>query len=95
MSDQHLCLPSQATFKAAAASPEWAGILGYTEEMVVSTDFISDTHSSTFDAHAGISLNDNFCKLISWYDNEYGYSRRVCDLLAYAAAEDAKAGAKL
>lgn len=64
------------------------GILGYTEEKVVSTDFTGNDHSSIFDADAGIALNKNFVKLISWYDNEWGYSRRVCDLLAYAAKRD-------
>eukprot|EP01126_Amoeba_proteus_P003453 TRINITY_DN1114_c0_g1_i2.p1 TRINITY_DN1114_c0_g1~~TRINITY_DN1114_c0_g1_i2.p1 ORF type:complete len:337 (-),score=61.60 TRINITY_DN1114_c0_g1_i2:239-1249(-) len=59
------------------------GILGYTEEELVSTDFIHDPRSSIFDAKAGISLNDNFVKLISWYDNEWGYSSRVVDLLLY------------
>uniref|UniRef100_A0A8C0WBJ7 Glyceraldehyde-3-phosphate dehydrogenase n=1 Tax=Castor canadensis TaxID=51338 RepID=A0A8C0WBJ7_CASCN len=68
--------------KAAAKGP-MAGILAYTEDQVVSTDFISDTHSSIFDAKAGIALSDNFVKLIAWYDNEYGYSHRVVDLLRY------------
>jgi len=62
--------------------------LAYTEEEVVSTDFIGDTHSSIFDAKAGISLNDNFVKLVSWYDNEYGYSNRVVDLIQYMAKKD-------
>lgn len=66
--------------------------MGYTEDSVVSTDFIGETASSVFDASAGIQLNPNFVKLISWYDNEWGYSRRVCDLIAYIAAEDKKAG---
>ncbi len=62
--------------------------MAYTEEEVVSTDFIGDTHSSIFDAKAGISLNDNFVKLVSWYDNEYGYSNRVVDLIQYMAKKD-------
>lgn len=57
------------------------GILGYTEDEIVSTDMNGDTRSSIFDAKAGISLNANFVKLVSWYDNEWGYSRRVLDLL--------------
>lgn len=69
------------------------GILDYTEDEVVSTDFLGSTASSTFDAKAGISLNNNFVKLISWYDNEYGYSRRVVDLLVHVANQDK--GAKL
>jgi len=80
----------KATIKAASEG-ELKGILGYTEDEVVSTDMNGDTHSSIFDAKAGISLNDNFVKLVSWYDNEWGYSRRVLDLLAYMAKADAKA----
>jgi len=74
-----------------ASEGEMKGILGYTEDEVVSTDFVGSTESSIFDAKAGIPLNSNFIKLISWYDNEYGYSRRVCDLISYAAGVDAKA----
>merc|ERR1712078_508224 len=59
------------------------GVLGYTDEQVVSNDFIGDDRSSIFDAKAGIALNDKFFKLISWYGNEYGYSNRVVDLIAY------------
>jgi glyceraldehyde 3-phosphate dehydrogenase len=76
-----------AAIKEAANGP-LKGILGYTDEEVVSTDFIGDTHSSIFDAKAGISLNDNFVKLVSWYDNEYGYSNRVVDLIKYIAKKD-------
>jgi len=67
----------------AASEGELKGILGYTEEELVSTDFIHDPRSSIFDAHAGISLNPNFVKLIAWYDNEWGYSSRVVDLVLY------------
>ncbi|KAL7421186.1 hypothetical protein Q5752_004071 [Cryptotrichosporon argae] len=81
----------KATIKKAAESPELKGILEYTEDEVVSTDFIGSTASSIFDAKAGISLNNNFAKLVSWYDNEYGYSRRVCDLVAYIAKKDKSA----
>ena len=56
--------------------------MSYTEDDVVSKDFVGDDHSSIFDAKAGISLNPNFVKLVSWYDNEWGYSRRVLDLLS-------------
>lgn len=74
-----------------ASEGAYKGIVGYTEDAVVSTDFIGDTHSSIFDAAAGILLNEHFVKLISWYDNEYGYSARVVDLLVYIAGVDAKA----
>lgn len=72
----------------AASENELKGILGYTEDEVVSTDFLGDSRSSIFDAKAGISLNPNFVKLISWYDNEYGYSTRVVDLICHAAKVD-------
>ncbi|KAI5864215.1 glyceraldehyde-3-phosphate dehydrogenase [Durotheca rogersii] len=78
----------KATIKEAAEGP-LKGILGYTEDAVVSSDLNGDTRSSIFDAKAGISLNNNFVKLVSWYDNEWGYSRRVLDLLAYIAKVDA------
>jgi len=68
-----------------AAENELKGILAYTEESVVSTDFIHDPHSSIFDAGAGIMLNENFVKLVAWYDNEWGYSCRILDMIAYMA----------
>ena len=66
------------------------GILGYTEEAVVSSDFIHDSRTSIFDATAGIMLSDTFVKLVSWYDNEWGYSNKVVDLIAYMATVDNK-----
>jgi len=86
--------------KEASESEELKGILGYTEDKVVSSDFISDPRSSIFDSLAGISLNDKFVKLVSWYDNEYGYSHRVVDLIKYmnkvdnAAKEETKEDSK-
>ena len=76
-----------AAMKAAADGP-MSGILGYTDEPVVSTDFTTDPHSSTFDAGAGIELNSNFFKVVSWYDNEWGYSCRVVDLMLYMAQQE-------
>ena len=75
------------TMKAAAEGP-LKGILAYTEDDVVSSDFISDSHTSIFDAKAGISLNDNFVKVISWYDNEWAYSCKVLDLITHMASVD-------
>jgi len=72
-----------------ASEGEYKGILAYTEEQVVSTDFVGETASSVFDAQAGIALNKNFVKLVSWYDNEWGYSKRVVDLLVFMAKKDA------
>ncbi len=56
------------------------GVLGYTEDEIVSSDVLHDPHSSVFDSHAGLSLNNNFHKVVSWYDNEWGYSNRMIDL---------------
>lgn len=77
----------KAKIKEASEGP-LKGILGYTEDDVVSSDFIGDNHSSIFDAKAGIPLNDKFVKLISWYDNEFGYSSRVIDLIKYMQTKD-------
>jgi len=67
----------------AASEGELKGILGYTEDQVVSTDFIGETQTSVFDAKAGISLNNNFVKVVSWYDNEMGYSMKVIELIQH------------
>ncbi len=69
-----------------ASENEMKGILGYTEDLVVSQDFVGDTRTSIFDADAGIALNDNFVKVVSWYDNEMGYSTKIVDLIEYAAS---------
>jgi glyceraldehyde 3-phosphate dehydrogenase len=71
-----------------ASEGELKGILGYTDEDVVSSDFITDPHSSIFDAGAGIALNDRFFKVVAWYDNEWGYSNRMIDLILYMASRD-------
>ena len=68
---------------SAAAEGELKGVLGYTEDAVVSNDFIGETCTSVFDAKAGISLTDTFVKVVSWYDNEIGYSNKVLDLVTY------------
>jgi glyceraldehyde 3-phosphate dehydrogenase len=72
----------------SAAGGAMQGVLGYTEEEVVSSDFIGDRHSSIFDAKAGIELNKRFFKVVSWYDNEAGYAARCVDLLRYMAGKD-------
>ncbi len=68
-----------------ASETDLKGILGYTEDEVVSSDFVGDARTSIFDAKAGISLNNNFVKLVSWYDNEWGYSNKVLELIAHMA----------
>ena len=73
-----------------ASEGELKGILGYTEDDVVSSDFITDPRTSIFDAKAGISLNPNFVKLVSWYDNEWGYSNKLIDLICYMSTVDHK-----
>ena len=80
----------KAVMKAASEAPEWKGIIGYTEDMVVSSDFYDDPRTSIFDAEAGIGLNDHFVKLVAWYDNEWGYSNKILDLVSHMAAVDAK-----
>ena len=79
----------------AASEGEMKGVLGYTEDPVVSTDFTSDPHSSIFDAGAGIELNSNFFKVVAWYDNEWGYSNRMIDLMLSMAAKEALLTAKV
>ncbi len=72
----------------AASEGELKGILGYTEDSVVSSDFLGDPRTSIFDANAGIALTDTFVKVIAWYDNEIGYSNKVLDLIAYMNEKD-------
>ena len=67
----------------AAADGPMKGILAYTDEDVVSSDFLGDEHTAIFDAKAGIALNDHFVKVVAWYDNEMGYSSKTLDLLEY------------
>lgn len=69
-----------------ASENELKGILGYTDEMVVSQDFVGETCTSVFDAKAGIALTGNFMKIVAWYDNEFGYSNKIIDLVEYAAS---------
>ena len=78
----------------AAAEGELKGILGYTEDAVVSSDFLGDARTSIFDAKAGIALTDTFVKVVSWYDNEWGYSNKVLDLILHMGSYsgDRKAG---
>ncbi len=71
-----------------ASGGELKGIVEYTDEDVVSSDFISDPHTSIFDAKAGIMLTDTFVKLVAWYDNEWGYSNKLVDLACYIASKD-------
>ena len=75
---------------ATAASGEMQGVLGYTDEPVVSCDFTGDSRSSIFDAGAGMELNSNFFKVVSWYDNEWGYSNRAIDLILTMAAKESE-----
>jgi len=72
----------------AASQGELKGILGYTEDAVVSTDFVGETCTSVFDAKAGIALTDTFVKVVSWYDNEIGYSNKVLDLASFIMADE-------
>lgn len=73
-----------------ASENELKGILAYTDELLVSSDFIHNPHTSIFDEKAGIALNDNFVKLVSWYDNEWGYSNKLVDLAIYMSKVDAQ-----
>jgi glyceraldehyde 3-phosphate dehydrogenase len=80
--------------KEASLSEDLRGILGYTEDMVVSTDFISDSRTSIFDAKAGIQLDNTFLKVVSWYDNEWGYSNKIIDFISYMFSVDTKVDIK-
>ena len=74
----------KAAMKAASEGP-LKGVLAYTDEDVVSSDFVGESHTSVFDAKAGIALNDNFVKIVAWYDNEWGYSNKVVELIRHMA----------
>ena len=74
----------------AASEGELKGVLGYTEDAVVSSDFLGDTRTSIFDAEAGIALTDTFVKVISWYDNECGYANKMVELISYMSSVDHK-----
>ncbi|KAL7475982.1 hypothetical protein ACHAW6_001874 [Cyclotella cf. meneghiniana] len=71
----------------SASENELNGVLGFHDDDIVSSDFIGDSHSSIFDKKAGIALTDNFVKLVSWYDNEAGYSNRVLDLISHMESQ--------
>ena len=73
-----------------ACKKELKGVMTWTEDAVVSSDFIHNPHTSIFDVKAGIALNDNFVKLVAWYDNEWGYSNKVLDLIKHMASVDSK-----
>jgi len=77
----------------AAAEGELKGILGYEEQDLVSQDFVGEPRTSVFDAKAGIALTDTFVKIIAWYDNEYGYSTKIVDLLVHSAKVSANSEA--
>ena len=72
-----------AAMKEASEAGDLAGVLAYTEDMVVSSDFTSDKHTSIFDAKAGLQISDTFVKVISWYDNEWGYSNKIIDMIVH------------
>lgn len=80
----------KAVMKKASMSEQYKGIIGYTEDNVVSTDFVGEVCTSVFDANAGIMLTPTFVKLVAWYDNEWGYSSKVVDLIEYVANADKK-----
>ena len=73
-----------------ASEGELKGVLGYTDEPVVSSDFLGDSRTSIFDADAGIALTDTFVKVVSWYDNECGYSNKMVELIRYMSSVDHK-----
>ena len=76
---KHIC----SVMKEASESVDLKGVLAYTEDMVVSSDFISDEHTSIFDAKAGLQISDTFIKVISWYDNEWGYANKIVDMIIH------------
>ena len=88
--EQHTSYEAICAAMKKASEESMIGVLGYTEDPVVSTDFTGDSHSSIFDASAGMSLNDRFFKVVSWYDNEWGYSNRAIDLILSMARKEAE-----
>jgi glyceraldehyde 3-phosphate dehydrogenase len=82
-------LKTKTTYKEICAAMKKAsagdlkGVLAYTEDMVVSSDFISNPHTSIFDANAGLQITDTFVKVVSWYDNEWGYSNKIIDMIVH------------
>lgn len=86
--EKSTCLDEIKAAVKLAADTHMSGIIGYTEDAVVSSDFISDIHTSVFDAEASLELNPNFFKLIAWYDNEWGYSNKILELISHMYSID-------
>ena len=83
-----ICAAMKKASETPVADGGLEGILGYTEDQVVSSDFLGDPHTSIFDKGAGIALTDTFVKVVSWYDNEWGYSNKLVDLIVHMSSVD-------